>query len=112
MDSMGVVHSNFDDMASLANIYFQSIFSAEPDLDASLVLDLLEVKVLDQDNTHLCAPFGDKEISDALFQIGPLKAPGLDGLPVIFFQRNWDVLKDNVIGTVKEFFITGIMRQG
>ena len=37
---------------------------------------------------RLCAPFDDKEISDALFQIGPLKAPGPDGLPARFFQRN------------------------
>ena len=28
----------------------------------------------DEDNVKLCAPFTDKEIADALFQIGPLKA--------------------------------------
>jgi hypothetical protein len=28
------------------------------------------------------------EISDALFQIGPIKAPGSDGLPTHFYQRN------------------------
>ena len=35
--------------------------------------------VSDEDNIKLlCAPFTDKEIADALFQIGPLKAPGPD----------------------------------
>jgi len=33
--------------------------------------------------------FSDEEIGDALFQIGPLKAPGPDGFPARFFQRNW-----------------------
>ena len=31
----------------------------------------------------------DKDISDSLFQIGPLKAPGKDGFPARFFQWNW-----------------------
>ena len=66
-DSIGVVHSNFDEMASLANEYFQGIFAADPALDATWVLDLLEAKVTEQDNVRLCAPFSNKEISDALF---------------------------------------------
>ena len=49
---------------------------------------LLEAKVTEQDNVRLCAHFSNKEISYALFQIGPLKAPGPDGLPARFFQRN------------------------
>jgi hypothetical protein len=44
-----------------------------------------------------------------LFQIGPLKAPGLDGFPARFFQRNWAVLKDDVIKAVRKFFDTGQM---
>ena len=30
--------------------------------------------------------FSEEEISNALFHIGPLKAPGPDGLPARFFQ--------------------------
>ena len=65
---------------------------------------LLEAKVTEQDNVRLCAPFINKEISDALFQIGPLKAPGPDGFPARFFQRNWSCLRTQVIAGVKEFF--------
>jgi hypothetical protein len=32
----------------------------------------------------LLAPFLEREISDALFQIGPLKAPSPDGFPNSF----------------------------
>lgn len=55
-------------------------------------------------NELLCKPFTDVEISDALFQISPLKAPGPDGFPTRFFQRNWEVLRDEVIGVVRKFF--------
>ena len=63
-------------------------------------------------NEDLCRVYSDEEIGDALFQIGPLKAPGPDGLPACFFQRNWGLLKEDIIGAVKEFFNTGVMPPG
>ena len=62
-------------------------------------------------NLQLCKEFTDEEISDALFQIGPLKAPGPDGFPARFFQRNWLLMKGDVIKAVKAFFADGIMPQ-
>jgi hypothetical protein len=49
---------------------------------------------------------------DALFQIGPLKAAGVDGFPVRFYQRNWATLKIEVTNDVKLFFLTGPMPDG
>lgn len=60
-------------------------------------------------NDNLCRPFSEEEISDALFQIGPLKAPGPDGLPARFFQRNWGLLKLDIIKAVQEFFVSKVM---
>ena len=57
----------------------------------------------------LCKEFTEKEISDALFQIGPLKAPGPDGFPARFFQRNWGLLKEDMVRAVKRFFSDGVM---
>jgi hypothetical protein len=45
---------------------------------------------------------------DALFQIGPLKA----GFPARFYQRNWDILKNDVITAVRHFFRTSFMPEG
>ena len=56
--------------------------------------------------------FLDTEIGDALFQIGPLKAPGPDGLPARFFQRNWGCLKEDIIYAVKLFFEEGKLPEG
>jgi hypothetical protein len=60
-------------------------------------------------NGKLCAPFSEKEIGDALFQIGPLKAPGSDCFPARFLQRNWGILRDHVVRAVQHFFEEGIM---
>lgn len=48
--------------------------------------------------------FQIRKIADALFQIGPLKAPGPDGFLARFFQRNWEVMKGDVIEVVRYFF--------
>jgi hypothetical protein len=37
----------------------------------------------------LDAPFEMSEIKTALFEMYPTKAPGQDGIPTHFFQRNW-----------------------
>jgi hypothetical protein len=63
-------------------------------------------------NDDLTKDFTDDEISNALFQIAPLKAPGADGFPARFFQRNWGLLKKEVIAVVKTFFREGNMPAG
>jgi hypothetical protein len=68
--------------------------------------------VSDETKEKLCDEFTEKEISDALFQIVPLKAPGPDGFPARFFQRNWGTLNEKIIPATQEFFRAGIMPEG
>ena len=65
--------------------------------------------IIEEMNEALCMPFSDEEIGNALFQIGPLKAPGPDGLPARFFQRNWGLMKEDIISVVEMFFQEGRM---
>ena len=81
-------------------------------MEPDLVIDNLQARVNDDMNFSLCKIFTDEEISDALFQIGPLKAPGPDGFPARFFQRNWDLINDDVIKGVKQFFASSKMPEG
>jgi hypothetical protein len=63
-------------------------------------------------NNDLCREFINEEMLDALFQIGLIKAPGPNGFPARFYQRNWELLRADVIKAVKQFFATGCMPQG
>jgi hypothetical protein len=58
-------------------------------------------------NERLCKDYSDDEIGNALFQIGPLKAPGKDGFPARFFQRHWGVFKNDIVAAVKDFLGPG-----
>ena len=96
----------------MATEFFQTLYSKDDEVDPDEVLHLIQSKISEDMNKELCKEFTEKEISDALFQIGPMKAPGTDGYPARFFQRNWLLIKEEIIGAVKEFFNTGVMPEG
>ena len=65
--------------------FFRSLYEKEKEVFPQEILDHIERKISDDINTNLTRPFSAVEVSDALFQIGPLKAPGADGFPAQFF---------------------------
>jgi hypothetical protein len=50
-----------------------------------------------------------QEVEKALFQMGPGKAPGVDGFTAGFFQKHWCLLKNSVTAAVLGFLNGGDM---
>nr|CAD1832650.1 unnamed protein product [Ananas comosus var. bracteatus] len=48
------------------------------------------------DLSSLHSPFTLEEVKTAIFSSAPEKAPGPDGLPMVFYQRFWNVIKDDM----------------
>jgi hypothetical protein len=69
--------------------FFKNLYKNDTEVDPKMILELVQPKVTEEMNKDLLREYCDEEIGDALFQIGPLKAPGPDGFPTRFFQRNW-----------------------
>jgi hypothetical protein len=111
-DSNGDWHESRSELEQLAFNFFKSLYEVDPGVCPNELLDLVGTKVTDEMNTQLCRKFTEKEISDALFQMGPLKAPGPDGFPARFFQRHWEILKDDIIRVVQKNFCDGVMPPG
>lgn len=55
------------------------------------------------DNDLLTREVTDDEILNAVKQISPLKALGSDGMLVLFYQKNWDLVGRSVCKMVKSF---------
>jgi hypothetical protein len=66
-------------------------------------------RVTEEMNVELMKPFEVDEIHDALCQIGPLKAPGLDGFPYGFFQKNWMIMGKDICQAILTTLNSGVM---
>jgi hypothetical protein len=97
---------------NMAIEYFKNLCSHDDDVNPEEVVNLFSQVITDEMNYDLSKPYTVEEISDAIFQIGPIKAPGLDGYPACFFQRNWPFMKEDIVWVVQVFFEIGIMKEG
>jgi hypothetical protein len=77
----GQITRDKGEMEAMATQFFQDLYSANPSVKPEEVLSMFNLVISDDMNKDLCKPFLEEEISDALFQIGPLKASGPDGFP-------------------------------
>jgi hypothetical protein len=92
--------------------FFEDLYRVENNVHPELVLNQVEVKVTIAMNFDLCKEFSKKEISDEMFQMGPLKVPGPDGFPARFYQRHWGIVKEDVVAATRKFFLDGVMPEG
>lgn len=51
------------------------------------------------------------EIKKAVFDLGPLKAPGPDGVTASLVQQGWDFFGPVLLKEVSQFFLTGTMEE-
>ena len=85
-----------EEMHAMATDFYSNLFKSEGTSNMRMVLDHVPRKITNEMNKFLCAPFDESEVKDALFQMFATKAPGPDGFPAYFFQRNWDVCGEDL----------------
>ena len=81
--------------------YFAKLFTtSQPSQEEiSAALEGITPRVSEAMNEQLEQPFTLEDITEALAQMSPTKAPGPDGLPAAFYQKHWNVVKKRVITT-------------
>ena len=72
-------------------------------------LNAVQSKVTDDMQKFLSSEFTTEEMKVALFQMGPTKAPGSDGMNAFFYQKFWHVVGNNVVLAVLNFLNNGNM---
>uniref|UniRef100_A0A2N9FFZ2 Reverse transcriptase domain-containing protein n=1 Tax=Fagus sylvatica TaxID=28930 RepID=A0A2N9FFZ2_FAGSY len=80
--------------------YYKSLFqTANPDQVEQVVEDI-QCVVTAEMNSQLISEFTAVEVEIALKQMAPLKAPGPDSLPPIFYQKYWHLIGRDVTAAV------------
>ena len=58
-------------------------------------------------NSELTSTFEEWEVLQALKQMAPMKAPGPDGMPPLFFQHFWPMIEGDVTHSVLSWLNSG-----
>ena len=74
-----------NDISTILVNYFKNLFTSTEHIMPQDVLSCVPPIIDDEMNTALSQEFNAKEMEDALHQMAPLKTPGLDGMPPLFY---------------------------
>ena len=100
-DAHGVWQTSKVDIERLVISYFENIFATSSPFGFPEALEGINCVVTDDMNIVLDEEPTSKEVREALFQMHPTKAPGIDGFHALFFQKFWDVIGDDVVLLIK-----------
>ncbi|KAL6204037.1 hypothetical protein ACLB2K_021307 [Fragaria x ananassa] len=111
-DNSGDLCTELGTMKEIAASFFNSLFTYKPteSMDFSIphLFLMLDVDAID----WLSRAVSMEEVYKALFSIGGLKAPGVDGFPAVFFQKYWNMFSNEVFNLVSNAFSTGVIHEG
>ncbi|KAL0399895.1 UNVERIFIED_CONTAM: hypothetical protein Sradi_2332800 [Sesamum radiatum] len=82
--------------------YFRGIFaSSRPSThELEAVLNTVRPKVTDTMNESLLLPFTEQEVRNSVFSMSPIKYSGPDGMPPLFYQKFWHIIRNDVVSSV------------
>ncbi|KAL0009325.1 hypothetical protein SO802_010827 [Lithocarpus litseifolius] len=88
--------------------YYSELSTSSNPSNFEDIVNAIQPKVSEDMNASLIKEFQAKEVYRALKQMYPLKAPGPDGMPPLFFQHFWSLVGSTVTKTVLDFLNFGI----
>lgn len=95
------------EIEEIARSYFQNLFAAGRSGNYEHLLLGIDWCITEEDNSRLIERYTKEEIREALSELGPTKAPGEDGLPALFYQKCWPIIREDVTS-----FCLGILNGG
>ena len=108
-DGNGTWQSNQDEIGHVMESYYKELFStSSPNLEADS-LEKIPCMVTDEMNAELMKKFTELEVKEALNQMAPLKAPGPDGMPPLFYQHFWSTMQYDVTSAILSWLNSGIL---
>lgn len=106
LDENSIIQRGDTAIREVAGKYFQKLYSSEQVSEEvyTKVFDGFEERISDEINTDLTRNVTKKEIEDAVFLIGPNRAPGPYCFSGAFYQQFWKDIKPAIINEIQSFF--------
>ena len=100
---------DLEEVVRVASAYFDNLFHAGVEDQMEEFLNAVQCMVTDDMQEFLSSEFTAKEVKVALFQMGPTKAPGPDGMNALFYQKFWHIVGNSIVLAVLDFLNNGNM---
>ena len=83
--------------------YFSKLYKEEPfdESHQKWFLDLVKDNLNDTDKNTLSSEVIEEEIFNAIKGLNTNKSPGIDGIPIEFYLKFWDIIKVELIKVIK-----------
>ncbi len=107
----GVWTENQDQVPQLFLEYYTNLFTTETPSQIEKVVENILPVVTSEMNRQLTRDFTSQEVENAMKHMVPLKAPGSDGLPPLFYQKYWHLAGADVTQAVLTSLNSGRMLQ-
>ena len=89
--------------------YCERLFTSSDLAEFEEILDAVQHKVTPRMNQVIVKDFSEVEVKNTIKQMYPLKSPGPDGMPPLFYQHLWPKIGAVVTSTVLDFLNSGII---
>lgn len=99
-DSEGQEWMDIENINKIFIDYFNVIFDSPNPDNMQASIDIVKDKIDQNKFEHLNQDFTAAEVSIAMKQMKSNAAPGLDGLPALFYQTYWDIVGSDVTNYV------------
>lgn len=107
----GNVSDNPGDIENTLVTHFRHSFEGSVPRDLESILEELNPlpipKLYKQQLALLNKPITNEEIEHIVFQLGPHKVPGSDGILAFIYQEYWSIVRPNILNTIHAFFHSG-----
>jgi hypothetical protein len=88
--------------------HFQNLFCTNSFVQDQILVEEVIPKLVDDNVNNLLTILPSKdEIKHAVFDLNKDGAPGPDGFGAHFFQTYWEIIQEDVVNAVLQFFISG-----
>ena len=101
-DEQGDEHSTPADLLAVAFIFYAQLYTPTP-IDAPVqarLLSNLTPRLTDAQRFFMDSPISMAELTQAVSQLPSNKSPGMDGIPIEFYQNFWPLLNDHFFLTI------------
>ena len=108
----GVLVSGDEGVSAMVVEYYTKLYTSSDPIEGGEVVQFIKPKVTEEMNRDLIGEFSRDEVEMAVKQMAPLKAPGPDGMPPIFFQKFWNIIGDDVVKAIHSCLNSGNILPG